>query len=478
MKMFFKNKFWICSTKNIRAILILCAFFFLNAFCPADNTFAQATDDAEKSVLTGVPEYSLTDLYRIALERAEQIKISEEDVFIAERGKDKAVSALLPTISAFGDYKRYSEEKESSTSFGSFTIQPESSSIWGLRLDQSLSLGGREIKNYQISKKNIDLSLQDLYTVKEEYLLSVSLRYFDVLKSRKGLEIVRANLERLKKYKEEAEIKLKVGEITKTALFRAEAELSGAQSDLVRAENTLKLAKAALARLVGIENEYVLKDGANNGLTESLSAKHTLDSLKQAALSERAEIKSGNLRRKIAEEQVKFAKGAYWPTLSIEGVYSRMDEDPSSPFFNKESIYGVLRLNFPFFEGGIRRAEVREAEAIKKQTELLLEDLKKTISIEVEEAYLNVKTQLGILNSLRDQVDFARENYHMVSKQFQYGLVDSLDVIDANTLLVTSERELANAQYDYQFALMQLQRATGRLLETVIDEGIDTAEGE
>ena len=77
-------------------------------------------------------EYALEDLYRIALEKAERIKISEEDLFIAERGKDKALSALLPTLSAFGEYKRYSEKKESNTPLGSFITQPEKSSSYGV----------------------------------------------------------------------------------------------------------------------------------------------------------------------------------------------------------------------------------------------------------------------------------------------------------------------------------------------------------
>jgi outer membrane protein TolC len=49
-------------------------------------------------------EYSLEDLYRIGLEQAEKIKVSEEDLYIAERGKDKALALLLPKLSAFGNY--------------------------------------------------------------------------------------------------------------------------------------------------------------------------------------------------------------------------------------------------------------------------------------------------------------------------------------------------------------------------------------
>lgn len=430
-------------------------------------------------------EYSLDDLYRIALERSERIKISEEDLNIAERGKDKAISVLLPALSAFGNYTRYSEDKFSPT--GS-VIQPEYSTSWGLRLDQSMSLSGREITAFKISKENIERSRYELYAVKEGYLFNVSVAYYDVLRAKKAVEIAKANVERLTKHRDAAAIRLKVGEVTKTALLRAEAGLSGAQSELVRAENNLKLAKAVLARLVGIDEEYEVKEsgvrsqesnpplppfikGGRGGITNSGfnndSQLPTLNYLKELAMSERAELKSFGLQKKIAEDQVKYAQGAYWPTLSIEGVYLRKDEDPASPFFNKESVYGGLKLNFPFFEGGLRKAEVREAGAKQRQAELSLEDLKKTINVEVENAYLDFMTQKGVLKSLEDQLTFARDNYNAISKQFEFGLANSIDVMDANTLLVTAERQLAGAKYNYQLSILRVKRATGTLLKTV-----------
>lgn len=404
-------------------------------------------------------EYTLEDLYKIVLERSERIKISEEDMFIAERQKDKAMSVLLPKLSAFGDYTKYSEAK---TSGSGWVTQPDWSTSWGLRLDQSLSLSGREFTAFQISKNGIESSRYNLYTVKEDYLFSVSAAYYDVLRAGKAIEIARANVDRLRKHRDAAQTRLRIGEVTKTALLRAEAELSGAQSEMVRAENNLNLAKAVLARIAGINGEYTLKETVLEKIEEL-----QLSSLKEEAMAEKAEIKSSNIQKKIAEEQVKYAQGAYWPILSVEGVYSRRDEDPSSPFFNKESAYGALKLNFPFFEGGLRRAEVNEAKAKQRQSELIHEDLKKTISIDVENAYLDLKTQGGILKSLEDQLVFARDNYNAVSKQFEYGLANSLDVMDANTLLVTSERQLTDAKYNYQLSILRLKKATGTLLKAV-----------
>jgi outer membrane protein len=124
----------------------------------------------------------------------------------------------------------------------------------------------------------------------------------------------------------------------------------------------------------------------------------------------------------------------------------------------------TLRLEFPIFEGGLRRAEVREALARERQTRLALGDLRRQISVEVESAWLDLRTQQSALESLRDQLRFARENFEAISKQFRFGLSDSLDVMDANTLLVTAERQLSEARFRYQLARIRLSRATGTLL--------------
>ncbi len=414
-------------------------------------------------------DYSLEDLYRIALERSEQVGISEQNVVIAKRGKEKAFSYLLPGISVFGEYMQYSEEKDVSSGIGSFTIQPKSASLWGVSIGQSFSLGGKEITNFKISKQAVESNEYDLYTTKEAYILRVAESFYDVLQASKAKEIAQENVRRLTKYREDAKIRLRVGEVTKTALLRAEAELSGAQSELIRTANVLNLAKAVLARVVGIGGDFSLREG-EDGNTSYSDELETLSYLKAEAMQERSELKSNQIQKLIAEEQVRYAKGSYWPTLSVEGGYIRRDEDPSSPFFNDESIYGMLKIEFPLFEGGLRKAEVGEAEAKKKQADLTYNDLKKKIDIEVESAYLVLQTQKGTLKSLEDQLKFAKDNYDAVSRQFTFGLADSIDVIDANTLLLESERQLNRAQYNYKLFLLALKRVTGTLLKTVLSK--------
>lgn len=420
-------------------------------------------------------EYSLDDLYKIALERSETVKISEEDLYISERQKDKAKSVLFPTLSAFANHTRYSRSIQADTTL----LQPDYTNTWGLRLDQSVSLSGKELTAFRIAKEGIEKSRHDLDALREDYLLTVASSYYSLLKSRKALDIATANVERLTKHRNASETRLRVGEVTKTVLLRAEAELAGAQSDLIKADNGLRLAKTVLARTVGISGAVEVKEPQpgkdiaareqklmNNLVGDCMLS--TADCLNQKAFTERAEIKTVTIQKKIAEDEVKYTRGSYWPDLSVEGVYLREENSPSTSFGLSERMYGALKLNFPFFEGGLRVAEVGEAKAKSRQAEHSLADLKHSVGVEVEDAYLNLLTMSAVIDKLQAESEYAADNFNSVTKQFQYGLADSIDVIDANTLLVTTERELSNARYDYELAILKLKRATGTLLKEVV----------
>ncbi|MCP4368166.1 MAG: TolC family protein [Deltaproteobacteria bacterium] len=408
--------------------------------------------------------YSLDDLYMIALKRSEAIKISEEDLFIAKRTKEKALSVLVPRFSAFGNYTRYSEEKKAADT--ATLIQPESTTAWGLRFDQSFTLNGKELIALEITKDRIKKSKYDLDAVKEAYLFTVASAYYDILKTAKAVDIATANVERLKTHKNAVNVQLKIEAATKTDLYRAQAELSKSKAELINAKNGLRLAQNVLSRVVGLEGNFEIKKPEFN---KNFLLDNDMDSLKREALFDRAELKSLALQKKISEDRVKFTKSAYWPTVSVEGVYQKYDQEPDSFMVNDEIISIGVMLNFTIFDGGLRRAEIKESLAKKRQAELAEKELSKDIATEVEDAYLSLHTQMSILKSLEDQVKFANSNYDAVSKQFKYGFANSVDVMDANTLLVTSETELSEAVYNGQLAGLNVERAKGTFLKTITD---------
>jgi outer membrane protein len=413
-------------------------------------------------------EYSLRDLLKIALERSERVRIAEENVIVAEQGRKKAISALVPRATSFASYTAYDQAKLTSgitPASPPTVIQPSDVSTWGVRLDQSFYMNMRELIALRIARESIDRSKYDLQSVRDDYLLLVAAAYFDVMRAQRGLAIAEANLDRLTRYRDAARTRLRVGEVTKTTLLRAEAELSGALSDRERSKNALDLAKNVLARVAGLEGPFSVKEDTFEDPTAA-----PVDSFQDQALRNRAELKSLELQKKIAEDQVSYARGSYWPTISLSAVYSGLDQVPVASTTNKESKYVGAAVNFPFFEGGLRVAEVNEAKARQRQADMALRDTVKTVRVEVQSAYLDLSTQKGVLKFVGDQVVFARDNYNAVSKQFEFGLASSLDVIDANNLLLSAERQMADAVYSYQLAILRLDRTTGVIQQTALKQ--------
>jgi len=398
-------------------------------------------------------EYTLEDLYRVGMQKSEKVRISSENVEIADTGKYKALSALLPKATAFGAYTNYTEEKRGPS--GSL-IQPETQGNWGVRLDETLSLSGREFKSFSLSKDNLEKSRLDFLSFQEEFLLTLSLAYFEFLKARKGLEIANSNVERLTKYREAARTRLKAGEITKTTVLRAEGELSGALSEQIKARNFYESSRVFLARIAGIERDFQIREIP---VAERETA--PLDGLKEKALKNRPDVKSIETQVQISEKQIDVSRGAYWPSVSVAGVYAGTEQSPETASYNKESVYGAVTLNFPFFEGGLRRAEVRESESKYRQAEYQYRDFVKSVNVEVENTYLDLVAQKGILKSAEDQLVYAEDNIRAVAKQFEFGLASSLDVIDANNLLISAQKQVADATYNYQFFVLRMMRVTG-----------------
>jgi outer membrane protein len=404
-------------------------------------------------------EYTLNEIYQKAFKSSEKIEMARENVYVAQMGKNKAWSLLIPRLTAYGTYNWFTEDKYSVIGI---LLQPKESDTWGVRADQAFSLSARELDALKFAYQSVTKSEYDLDTARADFVLAVAVSFYDVLKAQKALEIANANLERLTQYHRFVETRVKVGELTKTALLRAQGELSGAKADSLRAANAVQLTRAAFIRMTGVEQDFKLKE-------DKISSIETceINGLLQSVQDFRTDLKSYDVQIKMAEQQVKYARGAFWPNVGLFAIYNKGDQYPLGTTFNDESVLGGVSLTFPFFEGGLRMAEYKEARAKERQARLAYEDLRKSVDIEMRASCLDLETLKGSLKFFEDQRVFAKDNYNAVMKQFENGLATSLDVMDANTLLQTSDKNLADALYNYQLAYLKVKRSSGTLLQFV-----------
>ncbi len=439
-----------------RRSLFRCSFFLVLSFVFSFNRHCPPSAFADEVVLT------LKDAYSSALKEHEAIKIAEEGLYQSEQGRKKALSNVLPTLSADAGYTKYSSDKRSS-----FTvIQPDYSYNYSLKLGIPIYRGGREWSALRQAKYLLEAGEKGLSITRENVLMEVSSAYYGVLKVMREIEIKEADLKRAEERSRAASARFKVGEVTKAAVLRTDAEVAGIQAALTGVKRDLLVSQDRLSRLVGITLGFKLVEPP-----QKTAPSEGIEYLLKTALDNRDDYLKSKDEEEIAKEGIKYARGGFMPTLRLDGVYSWKDQDPiSAAFFIRESIFASVTLSFPLYEGGLRVAEVKESESKLRAEELKRINLKKEIELEVREAYYNLEAISSATEFYRKQVSFAEENYNMVFKQFTYGLATNVDVIDANSTLVAAQESLANSTIDLQVAILELKRRMGVLLKEIEGE--------
>ncbi len=404
----------------------------------------------------GPRRITLEEAWALAVGSNEDVRIAAEGVRQSDLSISKATSRMLPTVTAEGSYTMYSEEKSS----GSFVTQPETASKMELKVSQPLYSGGKEWANRRQAKYGYESSREGLELAKDGTVLSTAEAYFSVLKALRDVEIKKAALKRADERGKVASARFTVGEVTKSAVLRAEAESAEAESELIKSEDGLRDANDNLKRLIGVEGDIEVVEPAKRtyssaGLEEYLAkAVEGRRDLRQAVLSERS-----------ASEGIKYARGSFYPSLKFEGSYAVREQDPETTFFQADSTSATVTLTFPLFEGFLRKAELDEASSKLREAELERLSVRRDVELDVRDAYNNLEYFKAVIKSLEKRLSFAEEDYSMVFEQFKYGLATTVDVIDADANLISAQSSLTNARYDSELAILKLKYTTGTLHE-------------
>lgn len=405
---------------------------------------------------------TLEEAYRLAASESERIGISREGLVQAEREIDRARSFLYPSVTTDASYLRRNDAREGP--FG--VLLPESQKQFNLTITQPLYTGGRASAAYRGAKLGVKGGELDVSLTTENLLFDVARAYYEALKAQRNVEIELNEVKRLEAHLTDAEKRFRVGEAIKTVVLRAQAELADARARLIRAQNDQAITKDQLALFARIEGPFETADPPSLTLSEQAEAAWI-----KTAQERRSDLARESTNIAISKEQIDIARGTFFPTLSLEGRYNWIDQDPETSFVTTNDRSAILKLSFPIFEGRLRVAELAQAKSRYRQQVLQRELLSDQISVEVRRTLLNLNALTSQVDVIKAQVAFARENFALVSRQFAVGLATNIDVLDANAALISAERQLANTTYDREVAILQVEKSVGVFLDLIPPRG-------
>ena len=408
---------------------------------------------------------SLEKCINLALAKNQDLKIAQEKIVESQGRKKEAFGNFLPHLSASGSYTRLEESPRMTVLFGgleqTLVLGPENLYATQLTLRQPLFAWGRIYHWDRQAGLNYRLVNEEYRQVKNGLVFGVKRAFYNTLLARQFVTIAKEAVDVANSHYETTRALYKEGRVSDYDVSRAKVQLVNNQTRLIKAKNSLKLAREELSLLLNTELEEPWDVEG-----ELFFEKRDVD-LQDAinkALAERSEIKQLMIREDIVEISIKLARAENRPSVDLLVNYQY-----TNPFYNREEWGGIwnaiLSLNFPLFSGFSDWGRIKQAKAGLEQVKILNSQVKERIKLEVRKAIFDMEEAKERIEAQSENVKLARENLRIAEERHRQGLMSQIELRDAQLSLTQAETDYFQSLYDYDVASASLDRALGKYQE-------------
>jgi outer membrane protein len=189
-----------------------------------------------------------------------------------------------------------------------------------------------------------------------------------------------------------------------------------------------------------------------------------IDTSQQVNYNNRVEYRLMQTQKKLLQQNVRYNKLAYFPTISAFGAYNfNFFNSGFSKLYNQNypTSYAGLQLSVPIFQGFKREENIKGAELQVQRFDYAMGGFKDTINNQYQQALAVYKSNLYNYGILSENLQLANEVYNTLELQYKAGIKTYLDVITAEETLRSAEIGYTNALYQVLASKINVQKALG-----------------
>ncbi len=399
---------------------------------------------------------TLKDAIRIALQKHPSVAIAKNQLEQAKARRVQAEARYFPTLSPSVNYVN----QQTRTALPGFGTRV--GKIDETRSDVSLrqtvfDSGQREISAAQ-ARRSVESAQQAYRDAVQQKVLSVTTAYYELLRRMALQRVAEANVQRAQQTVDVTKAQVEVGVAAQKDVLQAEAELANAQVSLIQARNQVRLAEASLRNELGIGQEVPLQVAeVGDREAEQLPPLGSLEDYLKEAFAQRPDYQRQRIGSEIQRLSLRLAEIQAGIQIQSDFTYGRrIDPDPG------DTRSFSITATYPLFDGGAARAAVRDSRAGYDSALQQLEQIKLTVRLDVEQAYLTRAEAQERLNAAKKALEAAQVNYQAALESRKEGVSSLIEVINAQVALVNAETNYVQAIYDLLAADARLQRAIGK----------------
>ena len=449
---------------RLRAFLLLLAFLGWGA-----------------TALAAAPSLTLGEAMLLALKHNPVLKAAGMSMETAEADVAKARARFLPTVN-FNETFNYSNNPTQvfmnklnqrvftaqdfllnnlnyPNAFGDFRT--------GLVMRQPLFQAGEAYLGYKQARLGREMAAAYILSARQQLMFQVTQSYFGLQLAQANLAVVHQARQTARESLHIAQTRLKAGTVVHSDVLTAEVHLAKLTQEELTAASKVKIAKSALATVVGLPE--VTERPLAPAPKEPAPLPPKLNDLNKTAQEKRPDLKQLELAARVAQQEYSKARLNYLPRLNVVTEY---DVDLRRLFGNAADSYTVMALlNFNLFNGLTDLAKIRETRAKEAQARDLKRDLEDRVRHQVTEAIQNLKTAHERLKVAQAAVTQAREGLRLIRLRYQSGLTILVDLLNGEDALKNAELSQVAALFDTYLAQAGLELALGTISGPVAEGG-------
>lgn len=322
---------------------------------------------------------------------------------------------------------------------------------------------GKLSKQVRKSDYDIEASLYDLETVKNDISLQISQQYLSVLLNKEISKIHESAVNNAQKSFDKAKKTTDAGVTALSTQYEAEAALARETQSWENAQIEIERALFNLAQLLQIKDYKTMDvvDYQVDSLELPLaSGTNTLDK----AYCVLPQIRAEKARIKSSEVQTQIARTAYWPTITLNAsigsnYYMQLNNPQQAPIAGLFQQYKDnfsqqlgLTVNIPIFNKGITNLQVDQAIIGEDQAKNALERQKQTIKENVQKAAFDVNVNYEKYLSAKKVEKSTELSLDFAQKSYDAGRSTIYDLNIARNNYANARGSVAQAKYNYIFS--------------------------
>lgn len=322
------------------------------------------------------------------------------------------------------------------------------------------------VATYRQGDRQVDLARAQLDAAEQDLIVRTSQGYFDVLAAQDTLAFVGAQKAAVAEQLASARRNFEVGTSTITDTREAQARFDLVVAQEIAAENDVRVKKLALDTLAGksasqpksllvpVKLPSVMPLDVNAWVLQSESV-HPSIRLAQSNLD-------------IADLEIKKAEAGHKPTLDATASYS-VQRNPSGTIQSLPNTFRTnttnigLNFNLPLFAGFATQNRIKETLSLKDKAQSDLEGAKRTVALSTRTAYFGVQSGQGQVRALEAAELSSQSALDANKLGYQVGVRINIDVLNSQSQLFQTKRDLAQARYNVLLGGLRLRQANGTL---------------